>query len=127
MKFILTVVFVMSLSTISLAQINQQPEPKHEASVTQQRAVELLLQKRSFKPKLTLQRALRLAESYIAKEKIDLSPYYLYQAKYISYGSTDTQEACWYFWWVNEDGAAGNYVEIIVSIETGNVTRLASM
>ena len=95
--------------------------------MTQRQTIDLPLQKRSFRPKLTLQRALQLAEGYIAKEKIDLSPYYLYQAKYISYGSKNNQEPCWYFWWVNEDGAAGNYVEIIVSIETGNVTRLASM
>ncbi len=127
MKKVLTLLFVMSVNTISLAQTNQQPEPKPETSVTQRRIVDLPLTKRSFRPKLTLQRALKLAESYTVKEKIDLSPYYLYQAKYILYGSKDNQEPCWFFWWVNEDGALGNYVEIIVSIESGNVSRLPSM
>jgi hypothetical protein len=127
MKTVLTIFFVTSVSTLSLAQTTQSPEPKPEASVTQQRIVDLPLMKRSFRPKLTLQRALELAESYVAREKVDLSRYYLYQAKYILYGSKDKQEPGWYFWWVNEDGALGDYVEIIVSIESGNVRRLPSM
>jgi hypothetical protein len=129
MKIALTVLFILSLSTLSLAQTNQQPqlEPKPERSVTQRQIVDLPLPERNFRPKLTLQRALQLAERYIAKEKIDLSRFYLYEAKYISYGSKDHQEPCWFFWWVNENGAAGNYVEIIVSIETGNARRLPSM
>ena len=124
---ILTVFLILSLSAVSFAQTNQQPEPKPEATVPQRQIVDLPLGKRSFRPKLPLQRALQLAEGYIAKKKIDLSPYYLYQAKYISYGSKDNQEPCWYFWWMNEDGAAGNYVEIIVSIKTGNVMQIPSM
>ena len=127
MKKVLTILFVLSVNTISLAQANQQSEPMREASVTQQRIVDLPLTKRNFRPKLTLQRALKLAESYAAKEKIDLSRYYLYQAKYILYGGKDRQEPCWFFWWVNEDGALGNYVEIIVSIDSGNANRLPSM
>ena len=125
MKNVLTVLFIMALSTTTLAQTNQQP--KAEKSVTQQRIVDLPLPKRSFRPKLTLQRALKLAENYIAKEKIDISPFYLYEAKYILYGSKTNQEPCWFFWWINENGAAGNYVELIVSIETENVRRLPSM
>lgn len=124
---ILTVFLILSLSVISFAQTNPQSEPKPEATVTQRQIVDLPLGKQSFRPKLPLQRALQLAEGYIAEKKIDLSPYYLYQAKYISYGSKDNQEPCWYFWWMNEDGAAGNYVEIIVSIKTGNVMQIPSM
>lgn len=126
MKDVLTVLFIMmSLSTISLAQTNQQPKP--EKSAMQQQIVDLPLPKRSFRPKLTLQRALKLAENYIEKEKIDISPFYLYEAKYILYGSKTSQEPCWFFWWVSENGATGNYVELIVLIETGNVRRLPSM
>ena len=117
----------MSLGTISLAQGNQLPESQLQKSVTQQQIVDLPLPKRSFRPKLSLQQALKLAEDYIEKEKIDISPYYLYEAKYILYGSKDHQEPCWFFWWVNENGAAGNYVELIISIETRNVRRLPSM
>jgi hypothetical protein len=126
MKKALIVLSIMLLNPHSLVP-TQHPKPKHEASVTQQRVVDLHLPKPSFRPKLTLQVALRLSERFIAKEKIDLSPYYLYQAKYILYGSKDNQEPCWFFWWVNEGGALGNHIEIIVSIETGNVRRLPSM
>jgi hypothetical protein len=126
MKKFLIILSIVSLSPHSLT-LNQQPEPKPEALFTQQRVVDLPLPKPSFRPKLTLQRALQLAESYIAKEKIDLSSYYLYQAKYILYGNNDNQEPCWFFWWVNESGALGNYIEIIVSVETGNISRLPSM
>ena len=127
MKNILTVLFIMSLSAISAPQADQQFEPKSQKSVTHQQIVELPISKQSFRPKITLQRALKMAESYVEKERIDISSYHLYEAKYIMYGSKDNQEPCWFFWWVHENGAAGNYVEIIVSIETGNVRRLPSM
>ncbi len=100
MKKVLATMFVMSVNTISLAQTPQQPGPRPEASDTQERVVDLPLAKRNFRPKLTLQRALKLAESYAAKERVDLSRYYLYQAKYTLYGSKDDQEPCWFFWWV---------------------------
>jgi hypothetical protein len=127
MKKLLVILFVMSANTISLAQTDQQSKAKTEASVIRQRIVDLPLSQRNFRPKLTLQRALKLAESYVAKEKIDLSRYYLYQAKYTLYGGKDKQEPCWFFRWINEDGALGNYVGIIVSIDSGNVSRLPSM
>jgi hypothetical protein len=82
---------------------------------------------RSFRPALTLQQALRLAERYIEKEKIKISPYYLSEARMIQYGGDkDVKEPRWYFWWVNENGAMGNYVEITVSMD-GKVMRLPSM
>jgi serine/threonine protein kinase len=89
--------------------------------------VDLPVPKRGFRPSLTLQNALKLADGYIAKEKIDLSPYYFYEAKYILYGSKENRESCWFFWRVNENGTIGDYVEVIVSIKTRNVRRLPSM
>lgn len=127
MKNTLTILLITSLSITSLARTTRQTKPEPQKSVAQQQIVNLPLPKRGFRPRLTLQRALKLAESYIEKEKIDISPYYLYEARYISYGSKEKLEPCWFLWWVNENGAAGNYVEIIVSIETGNVRRLSSM
>lgn len=69
-----------------LAQTNQQSNSKpmeQGLSVEQQQVVNLPIAKRKFSPKLSLQRALKLAESYLEKEKIDISSFYLYQAKYI--------------------------------------------
>ncbi|MFA6356593.1 MAG: hypothetical protein WCY23_05735 [Candidatus Omnitrophota bacterium] len=108
-----------------LAQTDQQLKP--EKSVTKQLVVDLFPAERDFRPQLTLQRALKLAESYIEKEEIDISSYYLHEAKYILYGSKDKQNPCWFFLWANENGALGDYVEIIVSIDTGNIRRLPSM
>ena len=67
-------------------------------------------------PKITLQQALKIAESYIKKEKIDISSYYLFEARWMLYG-TDVKEPRWHFWWVNVDGALGNYVQLTVSMD----------
>jgi hypothetical protein len=88
---------------------------------------DLPLGKRSIRPQLTLQQALKLAESYIEKEKIDISSYFLREARMIQYGEEkDVKDHRWFFWWANENGAIGDYVEITVSME-GKVTRLPSM
>src|SRR5687767_2590955 len=108
MKNVLTALVILSLSTISLAQTNQQPQPEptsQEKAVTQRQLVDLPLLKRRFRPKLTLQHALKIAEGYIKKQKIDISPYYLQEAKFILYGSNDNQVPSWFFVWVNENGA----------------------
>lgn len=130
MKTLVTILFTILFNPISLAQTGQQPkpEPAPAPSITQKQIVDLPLPKRgSYRPSLTLQNALKLADGYIAKERIDISRYYLYEAKYILYGSKDNQEPSWFFWWVNENGVIGDYVEIVVSIKTGNVRRLPSM
>ncbi len=101
-------------------------EPKQKSPAENQ-VVVLPLARQNFKPKLTLQSALKLAESYIEKEKIDISSFYLFQAKFIAYGDKGNKEPAWHFWWVNQNGALGNYVEILVMIDTGSVGRLPSM
>ncbi len=137
MKNFLTVLLVIFLNSILFAQTNQpssseptKQEPSLEQkqkSETQNQIVLLPTGKRKFRPKISLQRALKLAESYIEKEKIDISSFYLYQAKYILYGSKENRKPAWHLWWVNEDGALGNYVEILVFIDTGSVGQLPSM
>lgn len=127
MKKVLAILVVVSVSTLSLAQTNGQLESKFDAPIMERRNLNLPLTNRNHRPKHTLQRALKLAETYAAKEKVDLSRYFLYEAKYILYGGGGRQEPCWHFWWVHEDGASGHYVEMIVSIDSGKVRRLPSM
>jgi hypothetical protein len=130
MKFFLTILLVTFFSSAMFAQTNQPSNPKptkQEPLLEQNQIVLLPTGKRKFRPKLSLQRALKLAENYIEKEKIDISSFYLYQAKYILYGSKGNQKPAWYLWWVNEDGALGNYVEILVFIDTGSVGQIPSM
>ena len=130
MKALIAILFSMLFSPILLAQASQQPKPESTLgpSITQKQIVEVPLPKRgSNRPSLTLQNALKIADAYIVKQKIDISHYYLFEAKYILYGSKDNQDPSWFFWWVNENGVIGDYVEIVVSIKTGNVLRLPSM
>ena len=79
------------------------------------------------KPAITLQEALVLADKYIQNSKIEIKHYYLSQVRMILYGSPGgPKEERWYFWWVNENMADGDYVEITVSMD-GTVKRLGSM
>ena len=113
--------FTQSFHTLAPNQISQ------TRLSTKQQGTQLPIAKGGFRPRLSLQQALNLAESHIKREKINISPYFLSEARIIQYGSEkDTKEQRWYFWWVNENGAMGDYVEITVSME-GKVTRLPSM
>ena len=77
-------------------------------------------------PKQSLQNALKIAEAYIEKNKIDISPYYLTQAKLIYADGKKIKETYWWFWWVKPMGALGDYVEIGVSMD-GKAWRIPSM
>ena len=130
MKTLVAILFSILFNPILLAQTSQQPkpEPTPAPSITPRQIVDLPLPKRgSYRPSLTLQNALKIADGYIVKEKIDISHYYLLEAKYILYGSKDHQDPSWFFWWVSENGVIGDCVEIIVSIKTGSVRRPPSM
>ena len=131
MRRILSLVaIIICVSGLAVAQSKPSPastQNPQEQPVTNRQLAELPLAKRSFRPRLTLQQALKLAEGYIEKEKVALSSYFLKEARMIQYGGEkDVKEARWFFWWVNENGAMGDYVEITVSME-GQVSRLPSM
>ena len=121
---------LMSASGLTVAQSKQPPAATQNPQgppVTNRQTVELPPAGRSFRPRLTLQQALKLAEGYIEKEKIDISSYFLREARMIQYGGEkDVKEARWFFWWVREGGAVGDYVEITVSMD-GQVSRLPSL
>ena len=72
----------------------------------------------------------KIAKGYIVKEHIGSSSYWLYEAKFILYGAESTADKDktpgWYFWWVNDGGALGDYIEIFVSMD-GKAMRLPTM
>jgi len=121
---ILMIVFQITLAFGQESQTSKSSQNSQPSPVTERRILELPRPQRK-QPKITLQQALKIAESYIKKEKIDISSYYLFEAKWTLYG-TDVKEPRWYFWWVNVDGALGNYVQITVSMD-GKVQLLGSM
>jgi len=77
-----------------------------------------------------MQDALKVAEGYIRKQDIDISPYWLYRAIFMLSGDKDTADKNkipgWHFWWVSETGAMGDYVEIFVDMD-GKAWRVPSM
>ena len=129
MKLTAAILFGLWLVVSCSAQANQsKPDPQPGPSFIPRQIVELPAPQRAHsRPDLTLQAALKLSERYIAKQRIDISRYYLYEAKFILYGSKDNQDPCWVFQWVKDDSTIGDYVEIVVSIKTKNVFRLPTM
>ncbi len=78
MKIFLTILLLSFLNSTLFAQTNQPSSSKptkQESPLEQNQIVVLPTTKRKFRPKLSLQRALKLAESYIEKEKIDISSF----------------------------------------------------
>jgi hypothetical protein len=115
--------FLSAFVSAQSARTNQDAQ----GQIVNRRIVDLPVLKPNVKPKLTLQRALKLAEDYIEKEKSDISSYYLLEARLIHYGSEKSlKEPRWFFLWAHESGAIGNQVEITVSME-GKAVRHPSM
>ena len=127
MRLLFSVVFGLAGALICSAQTNQTTPPPGP-SIPMKQVLELPAPKREgLRPGLSLQAALKLAETYIAKQRIHIAPYYLYEAKYVLYGTKENQDPSWFFWWVKEDGMIGDYVYIVVSIRTRSVFRPPSM
>lgn len=89
---------------------------------------ELPLWKGSFRPQLSLQNALHVAEEYIDGNHSGISDYWLFEAKFITFGDkrTSNQQPAWFFWWVKNDDSMGGYVELIVFMN-GQIRRMPSM
>jgi hypothetical protein len=81
-------------------------------------------------PPVTLPQALLIAEKYIAEKKIPVEQYWLKEVRWMLQQGSQPAGAwggsCWYLWWVNLNGAMGDYVELQVDM-TGRVRRLPSM
>jgi hypothetical protein len=76
-------------------------------------------------PKITLQKALAIADRYIQKEKIDVSSFYLREAKLI-FPTEKVEDRQWHFWWVGVKGESGNNISIVVSM-VGEASRRPTM
>jgi hypothetical protein len=78
-------------------------------------------------PPITLQQALRIAEKYIAENKIDIRQYWLEEARLLQpEGATPWNGSRWFFFWNNLRGGRGDYVEIEIDMN-GNCVRMPSM
>jgi len=75
---------------------------------------------RGYKPKIKLQAALRIAESYVAAEHIDVADGWLLDARFSLYGDIASadhdKEPCWSFTWITE--GHGGSVAVIVFMDS---------
>lgn len=101
-----------------------------ESGVKSQKPDSLPITQRAFRPNVSLQEALKIPEDYINQQHIAIRPFWLYRAIYILSGDKKTPDRDkipgWHFWWVNENGSLGDYVEIFVDMN-GNASRVPSM
>ncbi len=134
MKIFVLGFVILMIQSIVFAQV--QPKSTPAIQISQIQITELPTLKPKFRPKLSLQEALKLAEKYIddhREPKIEVSEYYLHSAGFILYGGKnyntgkDMREPAWSFSWIHENGALGNYLSIIVLIESKAVIHLPSM
>jgi hypothetical protein len=72
-----------------------------------------------------MQDALKKAEEFIATNKISIDDFFLFRVTLI-YASEKQAQPGWHFWWLHQEQAMGNYVEIFVSMD-GQIRRLNSM
>ena len=117
---------ILLFAGFSLESVDQAGKPAQSGAVGDQHlppAVKL-------RPRLSLQEALKIAENYVRQEHIDMSSYWLYRAIYVVLGDESTPPEKrlpgWHFWWVSDTGAAGDYVEIFVTLN-GQANRMPSM
>jgi hypothetical protein len=133
MRRALLLVLVFCLASLCLeaaGQSSQAASSNQAHGVKDRQTVDLPPAIHTFRPRLPLQDALKIAEAFILKEHIDISSYWLYRAIFILSGDENTPDKdklpCWHFWWVNDSGAMGDYVEIIVTMD-GKAGRAPSM
>ncbi len=85
---------------------------------------------RGYKPKISLQAALKIAEDFVAAEHIDVSGGWLHEARFTLYGDKTKpdreRDPCWFFQWMPESGLIGAQIEVVVFMD-GKAMRLPTM
>jgi hypothetical protein len=84
-----------------------------------QKAGNLPLSGRHTRPKLSLESALRIAQTFVQKQQSDSSSYWLFEARFVLYGGESIPEEekrpCWAFRWLNDGD--GRTIDIMVSMD----------
>src|SRR5687767_12461101 len=101
----LLLAFVISLSCCLAVRAREScDKPVLGRAIT--RADILQLPRRDTAPPLNLQRALKIAEAFIAKQKIDIRSSYLFEAKLVTEDS-EAEEKTREFWWIGLTPSTG--------------------
>ena len=120
-KLILALGLTLSSATIGLANQNLTLYlDVQEPLASQEQVVKTPMVKPQL-PTISLQKALKLAEKYIRKQRIDISPYYLIEAEFIIHGEMKGKQF-WHFHYASKIGEYGSFVDIYVSMD-GKASR----
>jgi len=104
-----------------------QEKKDEKAGQVIQRVFELPLSRAKYKPRLTLQTAMKLMGEFIENNRIDTSKYWFSSARMIQYGGEhEKKQPVWFFEWMNENGTLGDYLHILVSMD-GTVWQMPTM
>ena len=110
MRFLFLVLLLTSLTVVARGQ---DEEMRLSHPITREEL--LALPRRDAAPTLPMQRALKIAERFVTKRKIDISSNYLFEAKWVTY-SAHPLTGAWHFWWVSIDRSKPD-VRIAVSVD----------
>ena len=102
----------------------QEQQPSKTLSDSSQAKQKVVYQR----PEVTLQRALKLMEAYIKKEKIDIAPYYLSAAQFIRPDPEKNaiKEPYWLLQWFKAGEMLPQDMHFMVTMD-GKVSRVPSM
>jgi hypothetical protein len=118
MRIIMIGLTILLLSARAFGQVTKQPDPEPDSTMQLSNPITvsqiLSLPKRDAPPRINLKQALKIAENFIRKGKINISSCYLFEAKWIS--DQLGAEPSWHFWWVGVRGRASDDVRITVSM-----------
>src|SRR5258707_15398852 len=115
MRAILMFVIVLTISVffgVKYSVAEHSANGKHFGT-SQQKAGDLPLGERHSRPKLSLESALRIAQTFVQKQHSDSSSYWLFDAHFILYGGEKT--SCWAFTWLNDSN--GRALGSVVSMD----------
>jgi hypothetical protein len=106
MRSILTPVILLVLGVTSFGQERQSPKTDTHGKSSPQTIAQLPTPSSANRPPtITLLRALKLAESHVKKQKVDMSKHYLVEAKYTFIELEGRRVSCWRIRW-QEEGSA---------------------
>lgn len=119
MKNIVIIIAALFLTTSVCGQEKEREERGQDSPILSHPITKddlLMLPRRDKPPSISLKQALKIAERFIKKERLDVSTCYLFEAKW-SEGKAGNTEPKWNFWWVRMRGATGKDIRITVSTE----------
>lgn len=119
MRIMMIIVAVLFLREPGLAQ---QPDQFTQLENPVSKRELLQLPRRDSSPRINLQRALKIAEGFIRKQKIDISSCYLFEAKLVS--EEIQEESSWRFWWVSVRGSNAPAKDVRITVTMDGKAQL---